>query len=429
MRETVYAPATAPGRAALGVLRVSGPRAHEALRALGAAVPPDRRLRLRRLRGPETGEVLDEALVVAFEEGASYTGEMAAELHLHGGAATQRAVLRALAALPGLRLAEPGEFTRRAFEAGRIDLARAEGVAALIEAETEAQRRQALRLYEGALSRRLHQWRAALAESRALLEAEIDFADEIDAGAYAAQGRAGLARLAAELRVELDQAESARRVRDGVEVALVGPPNVGKSSLLNALARRDAAITSPIAGTTRDAVEVRLDLGGRLVVLVDLAGLRETADPLERLGVDRARRRAAEADLRIWVADDVERPELSGARAGDLKVVNKVDRGAFAPRGWLGVSATTGAGLDGLIRSMQMAVAEVAGGGGLVAAERHRAALHAAVEHLEAAAAEPTVDLAAEHARQAARSLSAVLGEADVEAVLDIVFSRFCIGK
>jgi tRNA modification GTPase len=429
VRATVFAPATAPGRAAIAVLRISGPRAHEALRALGAEVPPDRRLRLRRLRHPQTGEALDEALVATFPERASYTGEAAAELHLHGGMAPQRAVLRALGGLPGLRLAEPGEFTRRAFENGRLDLARAEGVAALIEAETEAQRRQALRLYEGELSQKLNAWRAALAEARALLEADVEFADEIGAGDVAAEGRRALSTLSNELREELARAQAARRVREGVEIALVGPPNVGKSSLFNALVRREAAITSPIAGTTRDAVEARLDLSGRLAILVDLAGLREAADPLERLGVERARARAAEADVRVFVGDGVHTVDPAEARLGDVKVINKIDLRPAAPEGWIGVSARTGAGLGSLVEALDRAVADAAGAGGLVAAERHRAAIEAAVQWLERAAAEASVELAAEGARHAARVLGAVLGEADIEKVLDAVFSRFCIGK
>ncbi|MCA6297399.1 MAG: tRNA uridine-5-carboxymethylaminomethyl(34) synthesis GTPase MnmE, partial [Phenylobacterium sp.] len=297
MNDTIFAPATAPGRAAVAVVRLSGPRAGEALSALAGRRPAPRRAAVRKLKDA-VGRVLDEALVLWMPGPASYTGEDSAELHLHGGPAVVAGVLEALAGL-GLRLAEPGEFTRRAFENGRLDLAQAEGVADLIEAETEAQRRQALDQLDGALGRAREAWRSDLVEALALFEAAVDFPDEDLPEDVAARARPAIERLLTALKSALEGVERAERVRDGYAIALIGAPNAGKSTLLNALSRREAAIVTATPGTTRDVIEVTLQLAGYKVILADTAGLRDTLDEVEAEGVRRARRRAEAADLRL----------------------------------------------------------------------------------------------------------------------------------
>ncbi|HQR91337.1 MAG TPA: tRNA uridine-5-carboxymethylaminomethyl(34) synthesis GTPase MnmE, partial [Caulobacter sp.] len=300
MAQTIFALATAAGRAALAVVRVSGPATRNVVAALAGKVPPPRQAALRRLK--HDGVALDEALVLFFQGPGSYTGEDAAEFHVHGGRAVVEALLDALAAL-GLRLAEPGEFTRRAFENGKLDLAQAEGVADLIDAETEGQRKQALGQIGGALSQRYDRWRDLLVHALAMLEAAVDFPDEDLPEEVAARARPGLETLAAEIDAALSDVSRGRRIRDGYRIALVGAPNAGKSTVLNGLAERDAAIVTEIAGTTRDIIEVPLVLGGYRVLLADTAGLRETTDVVEAEGVRRARAWAHDADLRIWVVD------------------------------------------------------------------------------------------------------------------------------
>ena len=429
MAETIFALATAPGRGAIAVVRISGPDTSDALVHLGADVPVDRRARVRRLLDPKTGAAIDEALILAFADGASFTGELSAEIHLHGGVATTGAVLSALAETPGLRPARPGEFARRALENGRIDLTQAEAIADLVAAETDAQRRLAMDGLGGALSRQVAAWRASLTRALALLEAAIDFADE-DIGLDTTAPAAAIARdLAEDLSVEIQRGPAARRVRDGAVVAIVGAPNVGKSSLINAIAKRDVAIVSDIPGTTRDVVEVRCDLGGYVVTFLDTAGLRESSDPIERLGIDRARGRALEADLRIHVsAVDVERQAENGmvvAGDGDFCVVNKIDQ---AKRGAVGVSAETGEGVAWLLEAVATRVADLGGGAGAVFRDRHVAAIAAAVRHLEAVEGQEP-EIASEELRLAGAALDSVVGAVDVEEVLDEVFSSFCIGK
>ena len=301
MNDTIFAPATAAGRAAVAVVRLSGPRTAAALRALAGRLPPPRRASLRRLFGPDGAE-LDRGLVLWFPAPNSYTGEDAAELHLHGGRAVVGGVIEALAGL-GLRLAEPGEFTRRAFEHGRLDLAQAEAVADLVDAETEAQRRQALAQIEGRLSQAQMRWRDALIEALAMLEAAVDFPDEEVPADVAGRARPILQGLIAELGAAAADVQRGERVREGYRIALIGAPNAGKSTLLNALARRDAAIVTAIPGTTRDIIEVPLQLGGYKAIVADTAGLRETSDMVEAEGVRRAESWAEEADLRVWLVD------------------------------------------------------------------------------------------------------------------------------
>lgn len=429
MASTIYALSTAPGRAAIAVVRLSGPEAHRAVAALiGRPVVADRRMRRATLRHPHTGETLDDALVVAFAEGASFTSEAMAELHLHGGRAIANSVLEALAAYDGLSVAEPGAFTRRAFEAGRLDLSQAEGLADLIDAETAAQHRQAVRMLDGALSRKVAEWREAILSALALTEAVIDFSDEELPGDLYDTASSSIERLAASLDEDLRGAFSAQRVREGFEVALVGPPNVGKSSLMNAIAGREVALTSEVAGTTRDVIEVRCDLGGIAVTFLDMAGLRESGDPVERAGVARARERAAQADLRIFVSDPDVEADVASAQPGDIFVVNKSDLGDRGSAR-LQVSAKTGAGVAALLGRVQVALAARSQGAGALTRARHVEAVTRARAALARAESNADVAIRAEELRLAARHLGRIVGAVDVEDVLGEIFSRFCLGK
>ena len=439
MTETLFAPASGFGRAAVSVIRVSGPAAGQVLVALAGRLPPPRRLSLRILRDPIDGSELDRALVAWFPGPDTYSGEDMAELHLHGGVAVRMSVLAALARMPGCRAADPGAFTRRAVLNGRMDLPEAEAVADLIDAETEGQRRQALRQLDGALSRQVAAWRAEAIDCLAAAEAALDFADEgdvDDAGLDAALfGRA--AALRQDIATALRDGRRGERLRDGFTVVLAGAPNAGKSTLLNALSRRDAAIVSDIPGTTRDAIEIRLDLGGLPVFLVDTAGLRDTAEPVEAEGIRRSRARIDAADLvLVLIPPDGAAPDLGGFEIRTLTVRTKVDlfAGLSPPAlaGVLLVSARTGAGLEALLDGIQAeAEAGLGTGDALVTRARHRAALEACVAHLDrllvGAGALP--ELAAEDLRLAVRSLGEVGGHVGIEDVLDRLFSGFCIGK
>ncbi len=425
--DTIFAPASGAGRAAIAVLRVSGPAAGAALRALCAGrLPLPRRAVLRRLRDP-TGGLLDHALVLWLPGPGSYTGEDSAELHLHGGRAVTEAVAAALVAA-GARPAAPGEFTRRAFLNGRMDLVEAEAVADLVAAETEAQRRQALRQLEGALGDLYRGWSERLLRLMAQEEALIDFPDEDLPPEVAAAAAAETVALRAEIAAHLADNRRGERLREGLVFAVTGAPNVGKSSLVNALAERDVAIVSATPGTTRDALEARVVLGGVPITLVDTAGLREAADPVEAEGVRRALARAEAADLVIAVA---EAGAPAGGRAEAVRVANKIDLGGVVPEGVLGVSAATGAGLADLrdrLAAEAVRLTEASGPPPLTRA-RHRAALIAAGEALDRALAAPLAELRAEDLRQALRALGRITGEVGVEDVLDRIFSQFCIGK
>ena len=422
--ETIFALATAPGRAGLAVVRVSGPLAHEAAGRLAGPLPTAGRT-LRRLRG-SVGE-LDEALVLTFEDGRSFTGEPVVELQLHGSPAVAKAVLNELSLIEGLRGAEPGEFTRRALENGRLDLAQVEGLADLIDAETEAQRRQAFRLFSGALGASVEGWRHTAIRAMALVEATIDFADEDVPERIPGEVGELISDLAARLNVEIAGASAAERIRHGFEVAIVGRPNVGKSTLLNRLAGREAAITSQTAGTTRDVIEVRMDIRGLPVTLLDTAGLREGLDEIERIGIARAIERAEAADLRLHLVDRAEGPWMA-PESGDLVFEAKDDAGS-APDG---VSGATGVGVDRLISRVGGVLEERASASSLAARARHVTALTQAVAELEAAAAELAggeAEIVAEHLRRAVRKLDSIVGRVDVEDVLDHLFRSFCIGK
>jgi len=402
-------------------VRISGPGSDAALEALAGTLPPPRLATLARLRAD--GEVLDNALVLRFPGPASVTGEDVAELHLHGGRSVVAAVLAALGRIEGLRAAEPGEFTRRAFENGRIDLAEAEGLADLLEAETEAQRRAALALAGGALSRQVDLWQERILAFAAEVEAALDFADEDDVGPLSPDFAARLADLSGELKAWLAR-PPAERLKDGVRVVIAGPPNAGKSSLLNALVGRDAAITSAVPGTTRDLIEAPVALGGAPFVLIDTAGLRESSDPIEAIGVGRARASVGAADLVVWLGD----PRAAPADA--ILVHPKSDLGPAADPVDLSVSVTTGMGLDALVRMLIRLSTEILPGQGEVALNaRHREALEEAHEELTDALGTADTLITAEALRRARNALDRVTGKAGVDDMLDALFGRFCIGK
>ena len=441
--DTIFALSSGGGRAAIAVIRVSGPAAGEALEAIGGqALPAPREAALRRFRAPDTGAAIDRGLALWFPGPGSATGEDVAELHVHGGPAVIAALADALASLPGLRPAEPGEFTRRAFEAGRLDLTQAEGIADLVAAETEAQRRQALGQMEGGLHRLYDGWRARLLALMAHVEAAIDFSDQDLGSDPMVQVAPRLAALAAEIAAHLDDARRGERLREGFVIAIVGAPNAGKSSLLNMLAGREAAIVSTRAGTTRDVVEVRLDLDGWPLTLADTAGLRESRDEIESEGVRRALARAADADLALVVFDGALRPEAapqSLALLGEaaLAVLNKSDLLSGPPPAAIGghaahaVSCLTGAGVDALLGTLAAEVARryPAGGAPALTRTRHRQAVTECRAALARASAGPADERLAEELRLAARALGRITGRVDVEAVLDLVFRDFCIGK
>lgn len=426
--DTIFALASARGKAGVAVVRLSGQKAH-AVVAQFCAVPPVRRASLRRLVWQ--GEVLDDALVLIFASGASFTGEDSAELQLHGSTAVVSAVLRALSAIDGVRMAEPGEFTRRALENGCLDLTQVEGLADLIDAETESQRKQAQRVLSGALGQRVEGWRRDLVRAAALIEATIDFADE-DVPVDVTPEVSGLvAGLLASLRLEIAGARAAERVREGFEVAIVGAPNVGKSTLLNALAGREAAITSDIAGTTRDVIEVRMDLGGLAVTLLDTAGLRDSTDVVERIGIERALQRAEAADLRVFLLESQDQAPMMVPLADDIVLVGKSDA---TGDGVIGISGKTGAGVDDLVVAISTRLAGRAASAGLLIRERQRIAIErsvAALESVQTALQHSAYlpELVAAELRSAMRALEALVGRIDVESLLDEVFSSFCIGK
>ncbi len=407
-------------------MRISGPYSGSILSALcGPALPAPRRAVLRRVRNAEAG-VLDHAMVLWLPGPQTSTGQDMAELHLHGGRAVVAAVSAALM-LAGARPAEAGEFTRRAFLAGRMDLLQAEGLSDLIAAETEMQRRAALQQMQGEQSALLQGWRARMMRSLAFAEVLIDFPDEDLPAQVEADMLADLASLHADLASHLATAAQGARLRDGLVFAIVGAPNVGKSSLLNALARREAAIVSPVPGTTRDLIEVRVDLGGVPVTLVDTAGLRESGDPVEMEGVRRALAMQKSADLSILVLDATA-PVVADPEA--LCIANKCDL-STPPAGMLAVSARTGAGLATLEAALAEHARRLTAGLAhpVLNQARHVSALREACDALERAQSAPLAELRAEDLRSAMRALGQITGEVDAESVLDVVFGRFCIGK
>jgi tRNA modification GTPase len=427
--DTIFAQATAFGKAGVAVIRISGPLAGTAAAALCETVPPARRASVCLLRDA-TGTRLDEALVIAFPDKQSFTGEPVVELHLHGSNAVVAAVLRELGKHEGLRPAEPGEFTRRALENGRLDLTQVEGLADLIDAETEAQRRQALRVLSGDLGNKAEVWRRDLIRAAALLEATIDFADEEVPVDVTPEVRGLLTSVRESLGTEIAGVATAERIRTGFEVAIVGAPNVGKSTLLNALAGREAAITSEYAGTTRDVIEVRMDLAGVPVTLLDTAGLRETEDHVESIGIARARARADLADLRVFLVENNQAPEFA-PRDGDIVLRAKADTLADKTGA---ISGTTGEGLSELIQQISETLSSRVANVGLATRERHKVSMERALTALTQVNSlldlgPDHADIAAEELRGAVRALDALVGRVDVENILDEIFASFCIGK
>jgi tRNA modification GTPase len=433
VRETIFAPATGAGVAGIAVIRLSGPATDAVVsRLLGTPLPPVRRATLCDLKDKDGG-LIDQAIVLRFAAGASYTGEAAAEFHCHGGRAVVAAMLEQLGRQPGCRLAEPGEFTRRALEAGRLDLAGIEALGDLLAAETELQRRQAARGLSGALHRQAEAWRADLIRAAALVEATIDWADEEvpeDVGPEVARLLAGVR---SGISGELALSEGAERLREGFEVAILGAPNAGKSTLFNALAGREAAITSARPGTTRDVLELRYDLAGIPAVFLDTAGLRETEDEIESVGVARATDRAQGAAMRLFLRSaDAPPSVIEDAlwRPGDLLVWTKGDLGAGP--GDLVISVHQSDGLSGLLDRIKTELAERAAGNGLVGHIRQRRALQDAVEALaqaENALMTGEAETIAEDLRAAFRALERLIGRVGTEDVLGAVFAAFCLGK
>jgi tRNA modification GTPase len=427
--DTIYALSTAQGKAGVAVIRVSGPNAFDAVRALAGDVPDPRRASLRILKDAN-GVRLDEALVLTFEENHSFTGEQSAEFQVHGSTAVIAAVMKSLSLMDQLRLSEPGEFTRRALENGQLDLAQVEGLADLIDAETEAQRRQALRVLSGDLGRKAENWRQSLIRAAALLEATIDFADEEVPVDVSPEVKALVSSVISDLEKQISGVNTAERVRSGFEVAIVGSPNVGKSTLLNALAGREAAITSEFAGTTRDVIEVRMDLGGLPVTLLDTAGMRETQDEVESIGIDRAKQRAKLADLRVFLIEEGQMPELS-PEPDDIILRAKGD---LLENSEGAISGKTGIGVSELINQVTQVLTGRASNSGLATRARHADAMTRGLSALESAVSllpqgEDYTDIAAEELRTAIRALDSLVGRIDVENVLDEIFASFCLGK
>ncbi|MBV1703474.1 MAG: tRNA uridine-5-carboxymethylaminomethyl(34) synthesis GTPase MnmE [Hyphomicrobiales bacterium] len=437
-RDTIHALSTAPFRSAVAVVRVSGPATRRVVDALAGPLPAPRRAVLRRIVDPVDAALIDEGLVLWMPGPASFTGEDMAEFHVHGGMAVVARLLSAVGSVPTCRSAEAGEFARRAFEHGRLDLSRLEGIADLVDAHTEAQRRMALRLADGAVAREADAIRAGVLEAMVLVEADLDFADEGDVTHETISGVVErCSALLARLEAALQGATGAARLRDGLTVAITGPPNVGKSTLINALSRREVAIVSPLPGTTRDSLEAWIDLDGLPVCLIDTAGLRDSDDPIEREGIRRARARAEAADAILVLSDGDHKAEAFGEEVRAIRVRTKCDLGL--PSGGddttpvLLISARSGYGLDALRQALAAKLRDGLAGGetALLSQERHRLAFQRSAESLRLTISDRTrpLEVIAEDLRVVATAMGRVTGRIDVEDILGDIFSRFCIGK
>lgn len=427
--DTIFALATAQGKAGVSIIRISGPNAENAVNVISNKAVPIGRPCIRRLIS-KSGVHIDEAMVLRFAAPNSFTGEDIVELHVHGSIAVVQAMLRELSSIPNLRLAEAGEFTRRALENNRLDISKVEGLADLIDSETEAQRMQALRVLSGELGNLTNYWRDKLVRAASLIEATIDFADEEVPVDVTGEVIDIINKIRSSIKKEVEGSIIAERVRNGFEVAIVGAPNLGKSTLLNALAGREAAITSEIAGTTRDVIEVRMDLGGVPVTLLDTAGIRETNDVVEEIGVSRALDRAATADLVVYLYDDTSHLTAFEQDVNVIKLRAKDDQGIYAD----GVSGRTGSGIETLVRELTQRFGEMSKDVGIATHERHRIAMQNALLHLSNAESfvqqgPEMYDIGAEELRMSCRVLDTLIGRVDVESLLDEIFSSFCIGK
>jgi tRNA modification GTPase len=435
--QSIFALSSGRPPSAIALVRVSGPRAGPALAALADKVPPAR-MATRALLRDANQQPIDDAVILWFPGPASATGEDVAEFHVHGGRAVLAALFAALSVLPDMRTAEPGEFTRRAFENGKLDLTEAEGLDDLIHADTDRQRRQALRQLKGLLGDKARNWRAQIIEASALIEAGIDFSDEGDVpDELIAPALAKIKTLLVEIREVLAAQARSERLREGLVVAIAGPPNVGKSTLMNQLARREVAIVSPHAGTTRDIIEVQLDLDGYPVTVIDTAGIRETDDPVEQEGVRRARARAAEADLVLWMVDAQHDESPQEGAAPVWTVRNKIDLDAGLAGQQSGadfaISASRGDGMQELMAALVTFAQDYFGSSeaGLISRTRQRGLLQETAESLRRSieVIGKGEELAAEELRTAVHSLGKLLGRVDVEDILDAIFREFCIGK
>jgi tRNA modification GTPase len=427
--DTIFALATAQGKAGVSIVRISGPDAENALNALSSLAVPVGRPSVRTLVGKD-GTHIDEAMVLRFAKPHSFTGEDVVELHVHGSIAVVQAVLRELSAIENLRHADAGEFTRRALENNHLDISKVEGLADLIDSETEAQRTQALRVLSGELGNLTNYWREKLVRAASLIEATIDFADEDVPVDVSDEVIDIIGEIRDSITKEINGSVIAERVRSGFEVAIVGAPNLGKSTLLNALAGREAAITSEIAGTTRDVIEVRMDLGGVPVTLLDTAGIRETSDVVEGIGVSRALGRAAEADAIVYLYDDTSQLAAFEGDETAIRLRAKDDVGDYSD----GISGHTGNGIEDLVQQLTQRFGDMTRDIGIATRERHRIAMQEALVHLLNAESivqqgPEMYDIGAEELRISCRVLDTLIGRVDVESLLDEIFSSFCIGK
>ncbi|MCF6273179.1 MAG: tRNA uridine-5-carboxymethylaminomethyl(34) synthesis GTPase MnmE [Rhodobacteraceae bacterium] len=429
--DTIFALASARGRAGVAIIRVSGPQAFLAVVELAKQLPEPRKTSLRLLWDGD--EALDQALVIIFEKGASFTGEDVAEFHVHGGIAVVKSVLSALGRVEGLRSAQPGEFTRRALENDRMDLPQVEGLADLIDAETEAQRRQALMVMQGSLSQKCEQWRQHLVRAMALLEAVIDFVDEDVPVDVAPEVKELLREVLGGIESEISGSRAAEKIRDGFEVALVGPPNIGKSTLLNAIAGREVALTSEIAGTTRDVLEVSLNLDGLPVTILDLAGIRESNDTIEKMGIERAVKRANGADLRVFMVEENDNCSGDGIiwQKGDIVAIGKGDQSNVES---LKVSGKTGLGVSRLLAGIAQELEGRAAGSSLLIRQRHKEAAENAIKYIKSTLLgledeNTPYEIISADLAFAVSSLDELIGRVDVEQILGEIFAGFCIGK
>ena len=439
--DTIFAPCTPPGKSGVAVVRVSGTLVPDIVRALASpSLPPARKLVHRKLSDPHSGDRVDDALVVHFPAPHSFTGEDVAEFHLHGSRAVLAALLDALSGFPGARMAEAGEFARRAFDNGKLDLSRLEGLADLIDSETSAQRKQALRLLSGHNEQVFSRLRTQMLGALATLEGALDFADESDVPAEAmGQVRELTEGMAQDISRWLAAAPFSERLREGFVVAIAGPPNVGKSSLVNAIARREVAIVSDIPGTTRDAIEVMVDIGGLSVLFIDTAGIRDSSDPIEAMGIARAKEAIARADMTILMTDPASLPFPLPPVSGSgkfLHVINKADLFPTAPKSAIGnagfyISIKDNNGINELLGYIQkefFAHSELPEAP-IVARARHRRELENCLAHLRQASQVALPELMAEELRMASQAMGRLTGQVTPEEVLDTLFSRFCIGK